>query len=659
MSNKVILPLLNVGNPTNAADGIPGGRYGAVAEEFRISKTETIVADYVTFLNAVVKYTTDSKGNKLGELEALYSAKDMGRDKQINAQILRSGDGFNGYIYTAAPGAENQPMANISWFSAARFANWMHNGQPTATGYTTDPGTETGAYTFNNPDGSKNNFPSRNGGAKYWIPSEDEWYKAAYYEPPSTKSTRASNGRYWSYPTRSNEQPFVGTQADFLNSNTANFNSIVNTVKLNPAGSFAATPSPYGLFDMAGSLWEWTDQTLTNAQGKTNSVIVRGGSWSLGFLNPLKDVRRDYSPDEVDDDTGFRLASTEPATIFYTASRPRQSISSKATVGTQGSTYTAKSFSGSGSQQRLVDMVTVGDPLNKADSNGYGRVDYTYRIGKTEITVAQYAKFLNSVATDPNAPTTIQDLWRSEMADPTEKPGKLIERTVVNDRYQYSYAPERAELPIAWTNWFSAARFANWMNNDPGADFSPTTTETGVYNLNGASTGLFTRQADAKFWIPTEDEWYKAAYYSPHKIKQADTSIPGYWTYATQSDQLPSDEPDAITSPNAANYNDMRKKGDVLTNVGRYTNSRSYYGTLDQTGNLWEWNDAVIKSTTTGIPDSRGVRGGSFSQGLLAVASSTRRDYPAGYKAPDGYLFYSDDDTGFRLAGAVDTAAFW
>ncbi len=103
----------------------------------------------------------------------------------------------------------------------------------------------------------------------------------------------------------------------------------------------------------------------------------------------------------------------------------------------------------------------------------------------------------------------------------------------------------------------------------------------------------------------------------------------------------------------------MRKKGDVLTNVGRYTNSRSYYGTLDQTGNLWEWNDAVIKSTTTGIPDSRGVRGGSFSQGLLAVASSTRRDYPAGYKAPDGYLFYSDDDTGFRLAGAVDTAAFW
>lgn len=79
------------------------------------------------------------------------------------------------------------------------------------------------------------------------------------------------------------------------------------------------------------------------------------------------------------------------------------------------------------------------------------------------------------------------------------------------------------------------------------------------------------------------------------------------------------------------------------------------------TGNLWEWNDLVVDSPAPGTPepDSRGVRGGSWSQGILAVANSARRDYPTGYqpRAADGtpiYLFYTDDDTGFRLAGAVD-----
>lgn len=52
-------------------------------------------------------------------------------------------------------------------------------------------------------------------------------------------------------------------------------------------------------------------------------------------------------------------------------------------------------------------------------------------------------------------------------------------------------------------------------------------------------------------------------------------------------------------------------------------------------------------------PDARIVRGGSWSQGIVAVSSSTRRDYPSGYQIP-GYLYYTDDDTGFRLAGAVD-----
>ena len=75
----------------------------------------------------------------------------------------------------------------------------------------------------------------------------------------------------------------------------------------------------------------------------------------------------------------------------------------------------------------------------------------------------------------------------------------------------------------------------------------------------------------ARYWLPSEDQWYKAAYYDPTK-----NGTGGYWTYATQSDALPSyDE----TGTNSANYNDNRqKKGYKLTTVGTYVNSHSYYG---------------------------------------------------------------------------------
>lgn len=112
------------------------------------------------------------------------------------------------------------------------------------------------------------------------------------------------------------------------------------------------------------------------------------------------------------------------------------------------------------------------------------------------------------------------------------------------------------------------------------------------------------------------------------------------------------------TGTNSANYNDQRPRNNKLTPVGTYVNSTSYYGTYDMTGNQWEWNDGVVLAPTSGRPgqdqpSSRIVRGGSWSQGLIAVANYTRRDYPDGYQVP-GYLFYTDDDTGCRLAGLAE-----
>ena len=48
-------------------------------------------------------------------------------------------------------------------------------------------------------------------------------------------------------------------------------------------------------------------------------------------------------------------------------------------------------------------LVTVGNPGNSPDTTGFGAVSYTYQIGKYDVTIAQYAAFLNAVAkADPN-----------------------------------------------------------------------------------------------------------------------------------------------------------------------------------------------------------------------------------------------------------------
>src|SRR5207249_11106372 len=92
--------------------------------------------------------------------------------------ITRSGSPGS-YSYTAIAGRENMPVNWVSWYDALRFANWLHNGQP--LGPQGSATTEDGAYTFT---GAAAVGP-RNPDAKVFLPTEDEWYKAAYFDPVS------------------------------------------------------------------------------------------------------------------------------------------------------------------------------------------------------------------------------------------------------------------------------------------------------------------------------------------------------------------------------------------------------------------------------------------------------------------------------------------
>jgi formylglycine-generating enzyme required for sulfatase activity len=296
-------------------------------------------------------------------------------------------------------------------------------------------------------------------------------------------------------------------------------------------------------------------------------------------------------------------------------------------------------------------LVTVGNPGNSPDTTGFGAVSYTYQIGKYDVTIAQYAAFLNAVAkADPNG------LYNNNMAIDLNIAG--ISRSGVSGSYVYSVmnnGGDSSNKPIAYVSWFNAARFANWMaNGQPVGLQSVGTTEDGAYNLINAANGMAVPKNTCNpntggavaYWIPTENEWYKAAHYSP---TINNTGSPGYYLYATQSNSAPGN-----TIGNAANQMNvilgvnfsvtqiatLSATQNYLTNVGAFTGSASYYGTYDQNGNLYQWND--LDGTASAY---RGARGSMWFAGTQAAQSILY----AGYTPSHSGL-----DVGFRLASFLN-----
>jgi len=253
--------------------------------------------------------------------------------------------------------------------------------------------------------------------------------------------------------------------------------------------------------------------------------------------------------------------------------------------------------------------VPVGNPGNAGDGGRRGAVSYEYNIGKYEVSNAEYCELLNAVATegDPHG------LYDPDMGGGWYNIGGISRggSGTSGDPWVYSTRSNRANRPVNYVSWGSAARFANWLHNgQPVGTQDLDTTEDGAYYLNGATgdPGLLAvvREADWKWAIPTEDEWYKAAY---HKN---DGVTGNYWKYPTGSDTAPTSEPpggaDMING--SANYRDGDRPDPTYytTECGAYTAkpSDSPYGTFDQGGNLSEWNEAIDQGAY------RVLRGGAY-----------------------------------------------
>ena len=269
----------NAGDPQQSCiECEPGTTFGSVAEEYRIGMFEVTNAQYTAFLNAVA--AADPNG--------LYNTNMM--FESAPGGITRSGDPGN-YMYDTIAGRESHPVNYVSFYDSLRFANWLHNGQ--LTGPQGSATTEDGAYTITT-QGIADNSITRNVGATVFVPSEDEWYKAAYYDTDAMI--------YYDFPAGTDTKTVCA--ASEATANTANCDHGFPE-DLSDVGSYTGAESPNGTFDQGGNLWEWNESVILAGMDRGK----RGGSFSSESVF-LGVSRRSAFPPTIDDSVnGFRVAS--------------------------------------------------------------------------------------------------------------------------------------------------------------------------------------------------------------------------------------------------------------------------------------------------------------------------------------------------------------
>jgi sulfatase modifying factor 1 len=295
---QVTIDWVTVGDPGNVADTSPSG-YGAVADSFLIGKYEVTIQQYTDFLNAAA--TTDP-----------YSLYNVNMMFNLNSAGISRGGLSGSYSYSVVNNGGNsggRPITFVSWFDAARFANWMQNGQGAGS-------TETGAYTLNGA--TSGTAPAKNPGALYFIPTENQWYKAAYYKAGGT------NAGYWNYATQSDSLPgnTIGSTANQANYKLLNVYSVTQSSSysssqnyLTNVGAFTNSASAYGTLDQNGNVSELND--LTGAAGSNRGL--RGGDWFYGAPDLGASSSQLATTSYERESIGFRLAASvavpEPSTV--------------------------------------------------------------------------------------------------------------------------------------------------------------------------------------------------------------------------------------------------------------------------------------------------------------------------------------------------------
>lgn len=304
-----------------------------------------------------------------------------------------------------------------------------------------------------------------------------------------------------------------------------------------------------------------------------------------------------------------------------------------------------------------IDFVRVGAPGNAAYmgsgipgdlSIGRGAVGYEYRIGRTEVTTAQWVEFFNAAFDRPandRLPHLIPpDVWGAGNATPTTPGGR-----------RWSVPAGNENRLVGNISWRMAAMYCNWLHNGKGLGreaFLSGAYDVSTFGFTGPANNIFTDQAarspGARYFIPTYDEWLKAAHYDPNKNGPGQD---GWWRYSITSDTYPIYGPPGLFAPDGRPTQVNANTGDALSALevplGAYPNVQSPWGLLDVAGGTNEWTESI--RTTVGGTRYRLFDGSSFLDVWSQQGSSPDSIHLRGDEYPD----FSFAQYGFRIAAVV------
>ncbi len=283
-----------------------------------------------------------------------------------------------------------------------------------------------------------------------------------------------------------------------------------------------------------------------------------------------------------------------------------------------------------------IDYRTIGNPGNSANTNSWGAVSSVFKMAATETTNTQYVAFLNSV--DPNG-TNPNSIYVSSMS--TSANGGVVFSAGSGAGAKYAVksgtSPTGASynaMPVTFVSWFSAARFANWLNN--GAT-PASSTEIGAYTLNNVTSGsIVPRNPGATVYLPSRDEWYKAGFFNGSS----------YTLWATNSGTTPTATISNLTLANAANWGGSPTSTGPVA-AGAYVNTTSAYGLYDMIGSVTEMTDTANA-------------GGQYQQfsGNWTISSGNIADWNSSAAARFANSTNTGGALGFRVAAVPEPGTF-
>lgn len=559
-----IIPFVNIGDINNPPSE---NGYGKVKYEYSIGRTELTNDCYCFFLNSVAK-TSDP-----------YQLFTPIMEEYFWGGIIRTKDSNGCFTYHTKPGFENFPAIGITWNSAVRFVNWLNynwgniqEGKDITQYIAETEGDEVhGAYNTKNLNTSQH--IKRNKGALFYLPTKDEWIKACFYNGKEYEINKQNlqvancyTEEGWKYP----------------------YPHLLSADK--------GTISHYGTINQNGNLGEWIENPF-GSDGRNWKQFL-GGS----LIRPAYSLNINYiegdAPDKSIASVGFRIIQLTTNPIKEVNSAPE--ITRKIECSHLQTSHNGK-------------WIKIGDIQNEGDlyNQFIGNVNYEYEISKYELTNEEYAQFLSAVCRfdDP------YHLYNRNMA--VGVIGGIDKIKTDNGEYKYQAKQGWEKKPVVYISFYDLCRYANWMHYgcpNKGRCIIGTTegTETeGAYNTSKfpkKTKKSIRRNKGAKYFIPNRDEWYKAAYYDP-TIQSKNK----YHIYPTRSSTPPSFKEANYMIDNqlciGAPY--------YVCDVDTFQNAPSYYGTLQQGGNVWEW----IEDWQFDQYGHIALRGGSFSYTEYGLSS--------------------------------------